>query len=680
MELEAAIAYCDPRAELSWSDMPPVPIILQPGINTQPTPALNATGFSESGNIRFFQGLPQKMGGFRLFCNAIQDPVDPTLGSSAVALRAWAALSGIKNLAIAGENRLSLFAAETVSDITPVTINTRIPISLSTMAGDSLVTVEDPLDTVVLDQIVRFRGPISVGGIVIDGPYSVITITDATHYIIHAAQNAISTVANGGVARRLTTVNGSRTVAVFFPNHGLYSGEVTRFTDPITGGGLTIEGNYIATVSDPDNFTFDAGSIATSAATFSENNGNVQLTLYNPASGGAQNPLEVESFSLDNWGEFLVAIPLQGPVCIWKPAMGPTVPAAAVPTAPLANTCGFVASQQQILVVCGTINFATALFDPLLVRWSDVGDYEDFLPLSTNQAGSFRLQLGSGIIGALSTASRSLIWTDLALYSMQYIQPPLVFGFQPIGENCGLIGQHAMAAIGDTVVWMSREQFYVSAGGSAPKQLPCTVWDQVFANLDPANVRHTVCVTNAYFNEAIWFVPQIDGTICKAKVQLDNGQWDYTILAFGDVGNRTAAIDQNVFGPPFGASPDGSVYQEETGKDANELPLDTRILTGIAMIAEGDQFAFFTQIRPDVKFANVPGTGIGTVLMTVYVYNNPQESPRVKGPYPINARTRTIPCRGRGRGLQFEFRSTDLDSFWRLGRIIYSASADGKGG
>lgn len=660
--------------------MPPVPIILQPGINSQATPALNATGFSESGNMRFFQGLAQKMGGFLKFCQAIRNPVDPALGRSAIALRAWAALSGINNLAIAGENRLSLFASDVVSDITPITINSRIPIALSTTQGASIIVVQDPLNTVAPGQIIRFRGPISVGGIVVSGPYAVMIIFDATHYTITAAQEALSSVENGGVARQFTTTASSAVVAVAFPNHGLFSGEVSRITDPVTVGGLVLEGNFIATVVDPDNYTITAGAAATASGTVLENGGNAQLTLYNPATGGVQNNLEVESFSLDNWGEFLVAIPFGGPVCIWQPSQGPSTPAAAVPTAPLANTCGFVASQQQILVVCGTINFATGLFDPLLVRWSDVGDYTDFVPLSSNQAGSFRLQLGSVIIGAISTASRSLIWTDLALYSMQYEGTPLVFGFQPIGQNCGLIGPHAVGAIDDTVLWMSRKQFYTSASGSAPKQLPCPVWDRIFANLDAANVRHTVCVTNAYFNEATWYVPQSDGTVCKAKVQLDSGQWDYTILAVDDLGNRSAAIDQNVFGPPLGAAPDGAVYQEETGKNADRTPLVSRLLTGIAMIAEGDSYAFFKEIRPDVKFSNIQGAGVGTLLMTVYVYRNPQESPRIKGPYPVNARTRSIICRGRGRGLQFEFKSTDLDSFWRLGRIEYNVQMDGKDG
>lgn len=617
----------------------------------------------------------QKAGGFRYFTQAVAGS-----GIRVTALRAWAALSQICYLAIGGRHKISLFSSDNVYDITPLTISALVSVNLNTVAGSAIVVINDPINTPSVGQWLRIREPVSVGGIVLYGSYSVVA-TSFGNYSITTAQKASISVTGGGAVQQFATQVGSEIVTITLPNHGFFTGQTVQITDPITVGGLRLEDNYaVESVVSSNVYTINAGAAAISTQNVFQNSGNINIIFMDPTSGGAQSSLEAQSISLDNWGEFLVIIPAGYPIYIWQPSTGVNTPAAAVPTAPLANNIGFVASQQQILIVGGSVNSATGLFDPLLLRWSDAGDYTDFTPTVTNQAGSFRLQLGNKIVGGAAVASGCVIWTDICLYIMQYEGLPYIWGFQPIAVNCGLIGPHAFAVIGSTVVWMSKEQFYVFSAGGVPTILPCSIWDQVFRNVDSSNIQNTNCVSNAYFNEVVWYVPQMGGAVTKAKLQLDTGLWDYTVLQSGDPGIRSAAIDQNVFGPPMGSTPLGVVYQEETGNDADTVPLKANLLSGIVAIAEGDEFAFFSQIRPDVKFSNGPVPGPGTVLMSVYVYRNPQEAPRIKGPYPINARTRSIPCRGRGRGLQFEFQSTDLGSQWRLGRIEYVAQADGKGG
>ncbi len=506
-----------------------------------------------------------------------------------------------------------------------------------------------------------------------------LTMGPATNYTIRSAVNATSTVNSGGAVRVFSTLSGSRTVTVTLDDHGLFPGEITRITDPIVVGGLTIEGNYIVTVLTANAYTIEELTAATSTDTESENAGSLAVVWFNPTVG-AQNDLAVEAVDLDNWGEFLIIIPKKGPVFVWMPNDGPTTPAENVLTAPQASTSGFVSTQQQILVLCGTEDLTNGLFDPMLVRWSDAGDYTQFIPLIQNQAGGFRLQLGSEIIAGLAVAGKGLVWTDLGLYVMQYEGLPLIWGFQPIGVNCGLVGPKAMGVLDEIVVWMSSQQFYVLTGGGAPQPIPCSVWDQVFKKIDPAYARESVCTTNAYFGEVAWYVRQLDGTTTKARLQVGPGTWEYTIIADGETSNRSAGVDQNVFGPPLGASPEGIVYREETGTDADDEPLPWRMVSGIAQIAQGDQAIFFREIIPDIKFSNTQFAGPGTVKMTVYVYKHPQAAPRVKGPYLINARTRSIPCKGRGRGLQFEFSGDDLGSSPRLGLVSYLGQPDGKGG
>lgn len=471
------------------------------------------------------------------------------------------------------------------------------------------------------------------------------------------------------------TVNGSYTVA---PT--LVGDPITDLTDGTLVGATVDPSMWPASVS-----TTTPGAMTTipdnPVATSDSGAGHgAELNITWDYSAGQQNDLSKEYVVLDNWGEFLLAIPARGPVYVWRPQDGPATPLQNAGSAPQSNIFGFVASQQQILVLLGTINFGDDLFDPMLVRWSDVGDYTNFTPTSTNQAGSLRLQIGSTIIAGLSVAGRNLIWTDLAAFSLQYQGLPFVFSLQPIGINCGLVGPQAMGTLGDVVMWMGQNQFYVVSGGGSPQAVPCSVWDVVYPNIDKANVHQVVCCTNSLFGEVAWYVPQTDGTVTHAKLQVQSGNWDYTVIQPGSNLDRSAWVDQNVFGPPMGVDPDGNVYRQETTRDANGNPLVARLLSGLAMIAEGDQQYLLHHIYPDIKFDPTDVGGVGTVNMTVYIYKDMQAAPRVKGPYPINAKTRRIPCRGRGKGLQFEFTSTDGGSWFRLGRVEYSATPDGPGG
>lgn len=988
--------------------MPPIPIVFQPGVDGQSTPALNAAGWNESQNIRFFQGLAQKSGGFNGYTTQAANGGRPS------ALRAWTSLSGIANLAIGSSNLVSLFASDVVSDITPRTKIVILPVDLSTTAGSTTVTIADPLSFAQAGDWFQIREPLAAGGIILVGAYRIATIVDATHYTIEAAVEATSTVANGGAARQFTTASGSPTITVALTNHGLFTGQGIYIRDPVAVGGLTLIGNYLVAVIDPNTYTITAASDATSTQTVSEWGGNmafsfltgliqaasatvepfvdtdahtfrtsgaqvepyvsggtltyapgdrltvnagtgskpifliattqvvtvaitnvgsggspgvhtfrgsdgtgtafqftatvaadgtltgatptitvagsysvnpsltnqginddtdatlvgarvsvgmwpdsftidtagamtvlpdnpvavlndgtgrgatlnlgwdfgyvpldlltlvggtgdepvfqiittavvrvdvldvgsggnpgthtfliatgtgtpaqftadiaidgtltgatatitvagdyttnpdlfdvsitdttdgsltggtVNLALWpltislsfaghmtsipsNPAettdsgnghgaqlnvtwdySPGAQNEMGYEYLVLDTWGEYLVAIPARGPVYVWQPKRGAVTPLEDVGGAPQANLGGFVATQQQILVVLGTVNFGSDIFDPLLVRWSTVGDYTDFTPSSTNQAGSFRLQLGSTIVAGIPVPGRNLIWTDLGLYSMQYQGLPFVFSLQPIGTNCGLLGPHGFGVMGDgSTLWISQNQFYAVTSGGAPQPIPCSVWDLVFPNLDKAAAHQVTCATNSYFGEVAWYVPQTDGSVTCARLQVQSGNWDYTIIEAGSIFDRAAWIDQNVFGPPFGADPSGNIYQQETTRDADGAVLPTRLVSGMAMIGDGAQMTQITHIYPDVKFDQVEPHGIGTLNMKVLIYKDPQAPPRVKGPYPINSRTRRIPCRGRGKGIQIELSSDDLGGFWRLGKITIEGFPDGGGG
>jgi hypothetical protein len=431
---------------------------------------------------------------------------------------------------------------------------------------------------------------------------------------------------------------------------------------------ITNAGNYTAPPPNPvgQQSSSGTGTGATWTLTFS-------------SSVGTQADIRATTASLANWGEFLMFCPQYGPVFLWMPATGVMTPSANIGTAPQSNGSIFVASQEEQLFCLGSVNAATGLFDPMLINWSDVADYTDFVPTVENQAGDFRLTVGSRIVGGLALASGNVIWTDLAVYWSQYLGTPLVWGFQPIALNFGLVGPHAFGTLGVNIFWMTQRQFIAMPIGGAPTVIPCAVWDLVFKNLDLANLTNVVCETNSFYDEVSWEVPQADGTTTRATLQIDSGLWSYTVLPDdGDDVPRVAWIDQSVFGAPLAADASGIIWQHETGNNAGTQPLAWSLTSGIIMIAEGDQITFFREVRPDFKFSET-GPGPGVVQCKIYVYQDPLDSPTVKGPFYITDATRSIPgARGRGRGIQFEFSGNSLNEWVRGGLIRYRGNVDGR--
>lgn len=374
--------------------------------------------------------------------------------------------------------------------------------------------------------------------------------------------------------------------------------------------------------------------------------------------------------SLDNWGEFLMACYSGGPVYVWQPALGG--PAVNIATAPQENFFMFVAIQQQMLVCCGTLNASSGDFDPMLIRWSDAGDYEEFTPTVGNQAGSYRLSIGSEIRAALTVAGQNLIWTDVTLYSMQYVQYPLVWGFQPVGLNCGAVGPHAVGILGGVVFWMSRNQFFMLAGGGV-QPIECPVWDMVFPNLSEEQLRNTVCETDSFYGEVGWSVRQIDNTFVFVRLQVATGAW--TASSYH---HHTAWIDQNPFGAPIGGHEDGWVDQHDVGYDADVAAAPWSLTSGIVMISEGDQAMFVREVIPDFETLGTDPA----IELTLKFYDYPHSTPRTHGPFSLRNATKAVYPHGRARGVQFIFsgnaEADNLGTFMRLGNIRYRAQPDGR--
>ena len=501
-----------------------------------------------------------------------------------------------------------------------------------------------------------------------------------------------------------TTANASPTISVLFPNHGQSVGSTFSVTVPTTLGGLTLSGLYtVSTVTDANNFTFTAGTLASSIASSFENSGNVNLVYYYSAppaygptgysagaySSGAYSGASSSSVAgtnyassnwfLDNFGQDLVACPPGGPLFIWIPQYNISN-LFYIQNAPVVNQGFFVAMPQQQLVAWGS-SFS-GVSDPLLLRWSDVSNYNVWIAQSVNQAGSFRIPTGSRIVSCMQAPQQALIWTDLDVWAMQYVGAPLVYGFNKIGSNCGLIAPKAAAQLSNMTYWMSQKQFFMLSANGV-QMIPCPVWDVVFQNLNTTYVNNIRAAANTSFNEIWWFYPSSAST---------NGENDSyvkynTLLQVWDYGSlsRTAWIDQSVLGQPIAAGADRYLYQHEVGNSANGQPMDSNMTTGYFAMAEGDQQVFVDQIWPDMKWGTYNGTNNATVYLTINSVNYPGDTPITYGPYPMTQSTEYLSVRVRGRLFSFTIGSMDANGnlvggeiFWRLGKIRYRLAPDGK--
>jgi hypothetical protein len=477
-------------------------------------------------------------------------------------------------------------------------------------------------------------------------------------------QLAIASISTSGLVATVT-INQPLFVA---PGTQITVSGTTNFNNPTSPYTVTS-----ATSGVTSTFLFPvlASAATETTGTVTINNWGFPPGVYGPTSATAVTAAPVADWSLDNWGGFLVAGPIKGSIFYFD-ALGGANHAEIIPNCPLVNEGFFVAMPERQLIAYGsTFN---GIQDPLLVRWTDIGNFTSWVATVSNQAGSFRIPKGSRIVGAMQGPQQGLLWTDTNLWSMQYINLPLVYSFNEIGAGCGLVGPKAMGTMGGIVYWMSQSQFYALAGGGV-QPIPCPVWDVIFQDIDEEYLGNVRCAPNSRFGEISWFYPTMGSNGVPTKYVKYNTllqQWDFGTLT------RTAWIDQGVFGPPIGAGGDNVIYQHETSQDANGFPMDAYVQTGYFALNEGDNMTFIDQVWPDMKWGYYGGANNATVKMTFYATDYPGDTPRVYGPYNLSQATQYISPRIRARLISIRITGDQVGTFWRMGNIRYRLQQDGK--
>ncbi len=679
--------------------MPYGSVRLIPGVNVERTPTLNEAAVSSSALIRYRDSLIQKYGGWTTY-------VPFFVASTPRDLHGWDDLNSLGHLAIGSVNNLQIVTSGAVVNVTPQILTSNFSPNFSTVANSTTVTVVDGnIANVTIFDSIFFDTPVSVGGVVLSGLFPIVSIVGGSSYTINAPIPALTSATTTGKVPVFTPATNSPIVSVNIATSNMTAANTVAFAIPTTGDGVTIIGEYsIISVTDVNNFSIALQNQATASTPFTMNNGSAQLTYFlnlgpplagqgygignygaglygfGSAGGASQTgtPITALDWTSDNWGEILLECPQNGGVYQYDPTGGFNN-AGLISTAPPFNGGIFVSNAQQILVCWGSTTNANigVIQDPMLVKWSTVGDFTNFVPLTTNQAGSFRIPIGSKIMAGMAVSNQDLIWTDLDLWAMNYIGPPFVFGFNKIGAGAGAISSHAVQALRGNVYWMGLKNFYALTG-SGVAVLPCPVWDFVFQNINLSFTQNVRAMPNTPFNEAGWLFPStasVSGE-CDSYVKMNitepNSPWDFGPLP------RSAWTDQGALGMPIGATPQGNIYQHETTPDGAGSAINATFTTGYFMISEGEDFGFIDQIIPDMKWGNYPGAGSATIILTFFGIDFPGDTPTTYGPYMVTQTTEFITVRIRKRQMAIMVQSLDVGSFWRLGKIRYRWQPSGR--
>lgn len=718
MDLSVVVARGDTVALMSHFNLK-----LVPGVDLNRTPTLNEAAISSCNLIRSIvdrggQALVQKLGGWTRF-------YPNSLGSIVRSLWAWQDLNNNEWLVAGGETSstsgvgapLTVITGGVAKVITPQVGQHNVAVAVTVSTTTNIAAIRDTGSNITQYVSVFVNTHISVGGVIVFGFYQCLPIGANTYDVAlnDVLGNPVfptSSVTTGGVVAKFTVVSGSAAVTVELPNHGFAPGNTYPCLVTTTVGGISLFGNYtIQAVPDADHFTINAATQATASTSAFINGGLAQYDYYYgqgplpegagygsggygrggygtgvAPSGVSGTNIEATDWALDNWGETLIAcpqgvdfgpdgaLPVGGPIYAWSPASNLPV-ATPINTGPVANAGCFVAMPQRQIIAWGsTFN---GIQDPLLVRWCDIGDYSSqsaWIALPTNQAGSYRIPRGSRIVGGLQAGQQGILWTDLAVWAMQYINQPFVYSFNEIGTGCGLIAPKAGTSLNGTIYWMSQSQFFTSTGAGV-QPLYCPVWDAVFQDLDTANLNKIRVAPNSRFNEIAWYYPVAGGngqTSNYVKYNTLLQQWDIGTLG------RSAWLNQSVLGPPIGGDNNGLLQQHETSNDADGQAMDSSFTTGYFEMSEGNWQTFVDMIFPDMKFGLYGSSQNATILMTFFVAQYPGDAPLVIGPYTITQATQYVSTRLRGRLVSIKIESNDIGSFWRLGNMRYRGTQDGR--
>ena len=642
--------------------MPLQKLQLRPGVNRESTTLANEGTWFEMDKVRFRSGYPEKIGGWTADTGAADATLAPPTGSFWGVCRSlwnWITLSSYNLLGIGTNLKFYIQngVGGTYHDITPIRATSAAgETTFAATPASTILTVTDNGHGAQAGDFVTYSGAVSLGGAI------TATVLNAEFEVLSVTSNNVYTV-NSPVA-----ANGS---------------------DVGDGGAAVVSAYQITTGSDVYSISVGWGSGGWGGI----NPGYADTGWGSPAPAGVGLGNQLRLWSQSNYGQDLIFNPRGGALYYWAVNASPNIfdRGTKITSADAPTVCNsvMVSDASRFVIAFGVNDYGVATQNPLLVRWSDQEDYTLWTPAITNQAGSYQLSRGSTIITALQSRQEILVWTDSALYSMQYLGPPYVWGFQILADNLSIAGPNAASTANNVTYWMGVDKFYVYSG--RVETLYCPLRQYIFGDINLTQAFQFFSGTNEGFNEIWWYYCSANSSTVDRYVIYNylEKSWSYGSLA------RTAWLDSPLRASPMATTYGSQLVYHEQGVDDGTTnppsPITSYIQSADFNIGDGHNYGFVWRMIPDITFdgsyVNNP-----SVNFTMRPRQNPganyssAANPAVTSTqnyqgqrnYTVQQFTEIIYVRIRGRQMAFKVGSDGLGVQWQLGVPSIDVRPDGR--
>jgi hypothetical protein len=621
-----------------------IKVQVAPGVDKQSTEYGAEGRWTNTDNVRFRYGLPEKIGGWAKVTS------DALVGA-ARGIITWFSLDG-DQYAITGTNKkLYVYQNGSWYDITPIRSTGASITDFTTTDTSTSVTATDASHGAIEGDFVTISSVSgTANGIVaanLEGEFEIQSVTDTNNYVIIAKSAATSTGAASVTATAEYQINTNPAVSIL--GYGWGAGP----WGGVSGGPGW--GKSRASLAAPNSVQLDSGK-----------------------------------WSLDNWGEDVLAQQLNGGLYYWDTSASTSTVQRAedttVANAPTSSRFMMVSGTDRHVICFGTettIGTATTR-DDMFIRWCDQENVNDWAPTATNTAGTQRLTAGSKLVSSQRSRGAVLIWSDTAMYQMQLIGAPFTFGFSQLGSACGACGLHATVESNGRAFWMGTDSFFMFDG--SVQKIPCSVEDFVFKDIDAASQKDTFGALNTEFNEVTWFYPSSGSSVIDRCVSYNYAEKVW----FNGTLSRSSWADKGVYQYPYATEynatdstatittitglTDGRTFMhsQENGNNADGSALSSEIKSGEFVIPQaGERLMSIRRFIPDFK--NLSGTVKVELDFKLY----PTSSTVTNGPFDITTSTTKVDTRARGRQGAIKITSSAIDTAWRYGTYRADVQQDG---
>ena len=597
--------------------MPLTKLSFRPGITKESTTYANEGGFYDSNWVRFRYGYPEKIGGWQNLS------FNNTFSGVCRSIWSWVTHANEKLLGIGTSQKYYIENGGTYNDITPVRAGptTLGATPITTVNGSRLVTVTAAGHGASTGTFVRLTSTTPVGGLTISGEYEIITVPTGNSFTIAAATEATSSTSGGGTVTVTYDINaGSSTFTTIvggwsaggWGENGWGEGVGVAGTTPLRIWSQASYGEDLLLAPRGGTiYYWDVDTVAyTRASLLSTRASGLGKVITTATSAGIGSTITVaDTTDIDIGAAILSGTNVTTGTTVTAINFLTKVLTLSAPTAGAASgnyTFSFVGSavpyQTEAIFMSDVSKFAICLganpyspgvfntdYNPMLVRWSEQDNCYEWVSTPTNQAGEKDLSVGSYLVCAQNTRQEVLIWSDAALYSMQYIGPPYAFNFTLLSDNISIASPNAVAGAGNVSYWMGTDKFYTYSG--RVDTLQCPLWGHVFRDINKDQLFQVTAGTNEGFNEVWWFYPSADSNVANKYVvfnYLENA-WYH-----GDI-NRTAWLDSSLRSYPMGVFSAQNTYLstavDSSTTDIPVLNLDSYPTSGTVII-DGEEITY----------------------------------------------------------------------------------------